>query len=358
MKDDELSSLPLIKPDGLEELAVFEPMKMEKEVKRLPEVTRVPVFEPIKTSEFSSLPDVSPVPATSSPFHFSSIPEIPRSNTGSIFDSQQENEELRRVPQKAQIPVFETNNEVESEEHPFSETLFPTHNNRDKSELNAFTTPTPFVSSLGAKGTSAPSSEGESAKLIVSALPKFNYKTSPGPHVASLSPSPYGPPAGPTYHPYHPAPIHPDPHHGYGVPEPVHHDPHYGAPEPVHPTPGYGVPHLPAHPTPGYGVPEPVHHPTPGYGVPEPVYHPTPGYGVPEPVHHPDPAYGVPATHPVDSGYGIPEPVHHPTPGYGVPEPVHHPTPGYGVPEPVHHPTPGYGVPEPGKWVLNQIKVQ
>ena len=207
-----------------------------------------------------------------SPFQFSSIPEIPRSNTGSIFDSHQEKEEPRRVPQKAQIPVFETNNEVSSKDHPFSETLFPTHDNRDKSELiETFTTPKPFVSSLGAIGTAKPSTNGESARLVVSALPKFNYHTSPGPHVTSLSPIPNGPAFGPTLHPYHPAPHHPDPHHAYGVPEPIYHDSQYGVPEPVHPAPGYGVPHAPIHhPTPGYGVPEPVHHPEPGYGAPEP----------------------------------------------------------------------------------------
>ena len=473
MKKEELSSLPLIKPDFIAEpsqFSVFEPEKLEKEVTRKPEVTRVPVFEPIKTSEFSSLPDIAsdpspfqfsslpevprnnpepetaspfqfssslpesprnnpapetsspfqfsslpesprnnPAPETSSPFHFGSLPEVPKSSGSSSpfhfgFESHKVEEEPRRVPQKAQIPVFETNNEVLSKDHPFSETLFPTHDNRDKSELiETFTTPKPFVSSLGAIGTAKPSTNEESARLVVSALPKFNYHTSPGPHVTSLGPLPNGPAFGPTLYPYHPAPHHPDPHHAYGVPEPIYHDSQYGVPEPVHPAPGYGVPHAPIHhptpgygvpdphptpgyghpepvyhpvpgygvpephpvpgygvpepvvhhPTPGYGVPEPiVHHPTPGYGVPEPVvHHPTPGYGVPEPIHHPDPGYGAPIHHPTP-GYGVPEPVHHPEPGYGVPEPVHHPLhpiPGYGVPEPVHHPEPGYGAPEPGK---------
>ena len=249
--------------------------------------------------------------------------------------------EALRIPEEPQVPVFHTTNEEPAKEDPFAETLFPTTEPAIAKLVTQFTTPKPFISSLGANGqvTPAPATVEEGA-AVVSALPPV---------------SPYVPPYGPTAIPHHG--LGP---HGFSTPAPhfdlSHPQPGYGPPPAVpFPDPGYGVPG-PVHALPdvGYGVPEPIHHLEPGYGVPEPVHHlplhPEPGYGVPGPVHAlPDPAYGVP--HP-EPGYGVPEPVHHlplhPDPGYGVPGPVHAlPDPAYGVPHPVHHPEPGYGVPEP-----------
>ena len=252
--------------------------------------------------------------------------------------------EALRIPEEPQVPVFETNHEEPAKEHPFAETLFPTTEpaTNNAKLVSQFTTPKPFVSSLGANGQVTPA-PGISEGAVVSALPPMT--------------SPYVPPYGPTPAP-HPGLSHGLPHlgpHGFSTPAPHfdlgHPGPHYGPPAVALPEPGYGVPE-PAYgvPEPGYGVPGPVHSlPDPGYGVPEPAY------GLP-PLHHPEPGYGVPEPiHPVPvAGYGVPEPViHHPVPsaGYGVPEPIHHvsslhPTPHHVVP----HPEPGYGVPEP---VLN-----
>ena len=249
-------------------------------------------------------------------------------------------EELR-VPEQPQVPVFETNHEEPAKEHAFAETLFPTTEPAIAKLVTQFTTPKPFVSSLGANGKVTPAPEAVGEGAVVSALPPM---------------TPYVPPYGPTPVPHHGLPFGP---HGFSTPAP-----HFDL---AHPQPHYGPPSV-ALPEPGYGVPEPVHvFPDPAYGVP---HHPEPGYGVPGPVHSlPDPGYGVPEPiHPVPvAGYGVPEPIHHPAPaaGYGVPEPIHPvPTAGYGVPEPIHHvsslhptphhiaphPEPGYGVPEP---VLN-----
>ena len=239
--------------------------------------------------------------------------------------------EALRVPEEPQVPVFETNHEEPAKEHPFAETLFPTTEPANAKLVSQFTTPKPFVSSLGANGQVTPA-PGTSEGAVVSALPPI---------------TPYVPPYGPTPVPHHGL-SHGLPHlgpHGFSTPAPHfdlgHPGPHYGPPAVALPEPGYGVPE------PMYGVPEPVYGvPEPVYGVPEPVYGvPEPGYGVPGPVHSlPEPGYGVP-----EHAYGLP-PLHHPEPGYGVPEPIHPvPVAGYGVPEPIHHPLPaaGYGVPEP-----------
>ena len=356
---------------------------------------------------FPSLVSATPGPILVNPGHNYGVYTTP----SSAVSSMQKLEPVTEAPpvhpppprstEKPQVPVFETNDQlVVKNDHLFSETLFPTPEPDIGKVITQFTTPGPFVSSLGENGltvvTPLPIINGELEEtLVVSALPPSNnYVTTPAPY------PPYGPQALAPGYGYSPNPLygplpavqHPDPNYGvpdpvYGPPEHVPHidpyygvpdpnygvpDPNYGPPDPLygppgptvpHPEPGYGVPPyvpeqgygVPApYPNQGYGVPPPI--PDPGYGVPGPVHHPDPHFGVPEPVHHLDPHHGVPEPHYgvpeqtygiPEQGYGVPEPIHHPDPNYGVPEPVHHhPDQHYGVPEPVHHLDPHHGVPE------------